>query len=335
MLLFGKQYTKNNKNKIGGVIKLFESFKEELSLNNVEYEVVDLNWRNYKNPVFAYIYIYYCALFKINRHTSISFHGTANEYIYIAPVVFFFGKLLNKKLSLRKFAGNFDVVFLQLNFLQKFLVKFCLKNSNAVFWETLHLVNFFKSYNSQTFWFPNVRPPQSKLRKGGYKKKFVFIGQIKQTKGIYQVLEAFDNLGEGYSVDLYGPIEDGDFNEMCSESNNATYCGVLTPSEVATTLRNYDVLLLPSFHPGEGYPGVIIEAFSCGLPVIASNWGGIPEIVKNGTDGFITEPKNVQQLVEAIKMINDSNYEELSKNAANSFESFDSGKVTQKVIKLI
>jgi glycosyltransferase involved in cell wall biosynthesis len=335
MLVFGKQYTKNNINKIGGVIKLFELFKEELSFNKVEYEVVDLNWRNYKNPVFAYIYIYYSALFKIKNHSSISFHGTANEFIYIAPVVVFSGKLLNKKLSLRKFAGNFDFIFSKLNFIQKFLVEFSLKRSDSVFWETHHLVSFFKSYNPQTFWFPNVRPPQSKKRKGKYKNKFVFIGQVKETKGVYQVLEAFKKLDINYSVDFYGPIEASNFKTMCNAQNNVNYRGVLAPEEVATTLKNYDVLLLPSFHPGEGYPGVIIEAFSCGLPVITTDWGGIPEIVKNGVDGFIIEPKNVQELVEAIHMINISTYEALAINAVNSFDNFDSRKVTQKIIQLI
>ena len=236
---------------------------------------------------------------------------------------------------MRKFAGNFDVVFLQLNFFQKYLVEFCLKNSNAVFWETLHLVNFFKSYNPQTFWFPNVRPAQSKLRVGDYKKKFVFIGQIKATKGVYEILEAFKSLDEEYSVDFYGPIEDVNFKIVCNDHANVHYRGVLTPNNVATTLRCYDVLLLPSYHLGEGYPGVIIEAFSCGLPVVASNWGGIPEIVKNEIDGYIIEPKNVHQLVDAIKIIDETNYEELSVNATNSFDNFDSEKVTKTIIKLI
>jgi glycosyltransferase involved in cell wall biosynthesis len=335
MLLFGKQYTKNNVNKIGGVIKLFELFKEELSFNKVEYEVIDLNWRNYKNPVFAYIYIYYCALFKVKKHSSISFHGTANEYIYIAPVVVFISKLFNKKVSLRKFAGNFDLIFQELNILQKRSVKYSLKNSDVVFWETLHLVDFFKLYNSNTYWFPNVRPPHSIMRTGSYKKKFIFVGQVKNTKGINIILESFKNLDDSFSIDFYGPIEDDVFLNNCAVLPFVSYKGVLTPDKVAITMSDYDVLLLPTFHPGEGYPGVILEAFSCGLPVIASNWGGISEMVINECDGYVIEPKSVQELTIAIKKVNNLNFIDLSINATKSFSKFDSEIVTRKLIKLI
>lgn len=333
MLLLGKQYTKKNKNKIGGVIKLFELFKTELRDNDIQYEVVDLNWRNYRNPLFAYIHIYYCILFKLKKHNLISLHGTANEYLYIAPVLVFFGRCFNKKITLRKFAGNFDQVYLNSNFLKKKLIRYSIKNSDLVLWETKHLVNFFKRFNSNTYWFPNVRPAQMKLREGEYKNRYVFIGQIKETKGVLQILEAFNQLNAHYSVDFYGPLEGINIREFCNE--NVNYCGVLNPEQVPETLIKYDVLLLPTFHPGEGYPGVIIEAFSCGLPVISSNWGGVPEIVRDGVDGLLVNPKNVSQLHKAIISINVDNHKVLSSNALKSFDSFKSDKVTRDILNLI
>ena len=335
MLLFGKQFTNGNANKIGGVIILFELFKEELESNKIEYEVVDLNWRNYSNPVFAYIYIIWMIIFKVRNHSVISFHGTANEFIYLSPLVVFWANYLKKKVSLKKFAGNFDRVYQRLGFIRKSLVGYSLRNSSVNFFETSYLVSYFSEFNSQTFWFPNVRRSGGKVRQGGYSKKFVFVGQVKATKGVFNILDAFKLIDESYTVDFYGPLEDERFLAKCLALPNCKYKGVLAPAMVEETIANYDVLLLPTFHLGEGYPGVILEAFSCSVPVIASNWGGIPEIVEDSINGFIIPPKDVDSLKVSILKINDKNFDALSLGATNSFGKFDSNKVTLKALKLM
>lgn len=53
----------------------------------------------------------------------------------------------------------------------------------------------------------------------------------------------------------------------------------------------------------EGYPGIIIEAYSVGVPAIATNVGGIPEILEEGETGFIIEPMQVSALEKTIKTL--------------------------------
>jgi len=52
----------------------------------------------------------------------------------------------------------------------------------------------------------------------------------------------------------------------------------------------------------EGLPRVMVQAAAAGLPLIAFNVDGIPEIIKDGYNGFLVEPKNINQLVEKIKI---------------------------------
>lgn len=332
MLLFGKQYTKNNKDKIGGVIKLFELFKEELSFNKIDYEVVDLNWRNYNNPLFAYIYIFYSAMFKTNKHTSISFHGTANEFIYLAPIVVCIGKLFQKKVSLRKFAGNFDEIYSNSGLLKKWAIEYSLRNSSNNFFETKYLVSYFSKFNTATYWFPNVRRKNNYSSNLVYNKRYIFVGHVTNEKGIRELVEAFSKLGSGFSLGIYGPLGDN-FIEENFNIQNISYNGVLAPENVCKTMKEYDVLVLPSYR--EGYPGVIIEAFSVGIPVIASSLESISEMVTENVNGKLIRPRSADAIVASVLSLDVDTVSKLKKNATKSFALFDSKKITLDVITKI
>jgi glycosyltransferase involved in cell wall biosynthesis len=59
-------------------------------------------------------------------------------------------------------------------------------------------------------------------------------------------------------------------------------------------------MLFPSFYKGEGFPGVILDAYIAGLPVIASDWNMNSEVVKNGETGIIIPPDNPFEFAQAM-----------------------------------
>jgi glycosyltransferase involved in cell wall biosynthesis len=61
-----------------------------------------------------------------------------------------------------------------------------------------------------------------------------------------------------------------------------------------------DIFCLPS--KSEGLPNVIVEAFICGTPVVASAVGGIPAIVIEGINGFLAKPNSIEELENKIKI---------------------------------
>ncbi|MDI6591922.1 MAG: glycosyltransferase family 4 protein [Patescibacteria group bacterium] len=65
--------------------------------------------------------------------------------------------------------------------------------------------------------------------------------------------------------------------------------------------KAFDVFVLPSLK--EGFPWVILEAMGAGLPIIATRTGALPEIIENGINGILVEPKDSQALALAIKKI--------------------------------
>lgn len=331
-LVFGPMAKENELQ--GGLTVSFNIFLEQLKKNKIDFEVINTNKVKYKFKFLALLYIYWLFFFKVRKSTHICLHGSDQDYIYLAPVVVLVSKVLGKTVSLRKFAGSFLEVFESLSPYKKVLVKYALSNANINFFQTKYLVEYFKQFNTNTFWFPTVRnkSSQSVAVNKRYTKKFIFLGHIRSEKGIDQILEVASQLDDSYHIDLYGSIAESKYNTIdWKKYKNISYNGTLKPSEVYDILAEHDVLLLPTYWKGEGYPGVIIESLALGLPVIATNLRGISEIL-NDRSGILVEAKNVDQLKEAILFFNDINYVDFSKSALESFNQFDAELKIREII---
>ena len=84
-------------------------------------------------------------------------------------------------------------------------------------------------------------------------------------------------------------------------SNKVHLVGRKIPSEIPWWLSAADIFALPTYH--EGSPNVVREAMACGLPVVATRVGGVPEVVEDGESGILVDKKDVTSLVEAIRAL--------------------------------
>jgi glycosyltransferase involved in cell wall biosynthesis len=331
ILLIGPLGNKLNPTKAGGTDVLFLDLIHQLDQNKIKYTVIDTDKSNYYNAFIALLTIW-LKLIRLGKHCNhISLHGTVNSYIFVAPIAVFYSKLLKKTISLRKFAGNFNEVYESMPFFLRWIISGTLQKSDFNFFETHYLVTYFSKFNPNTFWFPNVRTKPNIIRNGDYKKRFIFIGDITREKGILELLEASNLLDDTYTIHLYGKINN-DFLGFDFSPYKAEYKKALAHQDVLKTMCQYDVLILPSHR--EGYPGVIIEALSIGLPIIASNLDGIKEMIDEKCAVFI-HPHNSEEISNALSSINTETYPSYSANALLCFEKFDSCEQTKKFIDII
>jgi glycosyltransferase involved in cell wall biosynthesis len=86
-------------------------------------------------------------------------------------------------------------------------------------------------------------------------------------------------------------------SKQLNVSNNIEFTGYV--KDIYAELSTMDIFILPSL--SEGFPISILEAMAAGLPVAASNVGGIPEIVENGINGFLFEPKDIEAIAKVLK----------------------------------
>ena len=335
LLILGKSYSPERPEVVGGVIVLHELFKSELAQQNVRFNHVDLNARNYKIPLFAPFSISLRTLFKAPNCRYIFLNATAHELVIYGLIVTMIAKLFRKKVALRKFAGSFREYYEESTKPRRLIIDFVLKQADLLFFETKYLVEHFQHFNPQTHWFPNVRKASNIQRKSTrpFEKKFVFFGHVRSEKGIDDIVAASQLLSPGYSIDIYGPLFSDHYDVSFFESvPNVEYRGVVSAHQVASIMTEYDVLVLPTFWKGEGYPGVIIEAFSVGLPVVATNLPGISEMI-DSQSGILVPPHSASTLAKAIEVFTNENYAAFSKGASQRFNSFDSGQITAKVVK--
>lgn len=336
ILLIGPKQNRYDKSDTGGVTILFELLISELIQKQIDFSTIDTLKANYNHSIFMFPKIILALIKNIRKHEHISLHATMNSFLILSPIIIILAKIFSKKTSLRKFAGSLDDVYNSSNFFKKFIIRSILKHTDIVFFETKYLVNTFKKYNKNTFWFPNVRDANiqtKKVRK--FKKRFVYIGSINEEKGIDELCEAITKLDKSYTCDLYGPIKykNEKYSTEYFKKIGVNYKGSLESNEVLKTMNKYDVLILPSHR--EGYPGVIIEAFALGIPIIATKLSGIMEMCEDNKNALLIDIKQPQQLLKAIKSIDQKLYSKLHKESAKSFIDFNSKIQTDLFLKQI
>lgn len=289
---------------VGGTTVLFEQLCDYIE-DNTETELGVINsaasdiGRSPVNIAGFLIRIF----FQVRKYDIAILHASSTSMIPIVTGVLRLSSFLfGKKFGFRGFGGRFPVYWEQQSEWKRRILKHTVLAADQLFFETKESVAFAQTLtDASVHWFPNSRA-LSKLPepKTGRVNKFVFISHVKPSKGVRVLLEAAKDLN-GIEIDVYGPLQDG-ITEDEFEDSLVNYRGVLTSDQVQETLTLYDVLLLPTFYAGEGYPGIVLEAYAEGMPVITTNWRCIPEIADD-TSAILIEPENAQELRDAILRI--------------------------------
>jgi teichuronic acid biosynthesis glycosyltransferase TuaC len=145
---------------------------------------------------------------------------------------------------------------------------------------------------------------RKKLRIDPASEAIVYIGRMDPKKGLLELVEAAAALRSKHlnlHVFMVGDGPDRPLIENAIQAKDAgSYIHALPGcsfDEVADWMAAADVVTLPSYM--EGCPNVILEALACGRPVVATNVGGIPEIM-NDECGYLVPPRDSGALAEAL-----------------------------------
>ena len=164
--------------------------------------------------------------------------------------------------------------------------------------------------------------------------RFVFISRITKEKGVEYIFQAAKRIKEEgiypLSIDFYGRLDldyRATFLALINSIPDMHYHGVLdmTSPSGYEELSRYDMMLFPTFHPGEGFPGIAIDAYIAGLPIIASDWHENAQVIIDGYTGIIIPTHDLDALVSAIKSACSGKYDlrQMAQNAQKEASKYD------------
>lgn len=138
--------------------------------------------------------------------------------------------------------------------------------------------------------FVDFTAPEPATRAG-----FLFVGRLSVEKGVSVMMNAIARLGD-VDVRVAGV---GPQSHLLTESAQVTTLGSLSSSDVQREMSQAMALILPSIWY-ENFPRTLVEAFGCGLPVIASRIGALGELIEHGVTGLLFNPGDASDLAEKM-----------------------------------
>lgn len=319
---------------IGGATISFQLLYDFLRQQDVPLQLIVLNEAG-RSPIRRLIKIVFSYLFAVPSARLVWLNVNQAGFKYLSPFFYGWAKLWGKAVVFRMFGGDILDVYRSCPSWLRWLHQRTTFKSELKLLQTKAAVNHFKQEGfNAVHWLPTSRPDNIHYQpKSSYQKKFAFIGRVTPEKGIYEIISATRELPADYTVHIYGPVNDVTLENKLIALG--LYQGKIDRQAISCKLMSYDCILLPSYHPGEGYPGIIIEAYAAGIPCIATRWKAIPEIVEDGKTGLLIPPKDSTALVEAIQSITAEDYLLMSKNARKKFREFDAQIINERLLELV
>ncbi|MEX5790631.1 glycosyltransferase family 4 protein [Providencia hangzhouensis] len=159
--------------------------------------------------------------------------------------------------------------------------------------------------------------------------RLAFVGRLVEDKGIFDLLNAVKNQPKNVMLNIVGGGES--YEEVIAfinknKLNDRVFIhGQLSFHELAKIYKETDLTIVPSNNYYEGFPRVIMESWSYGIPVIVSNVGGINAFVKDRVNGLIMQPGDTKELEELISLaINNKDIYRSIKNGATDMVEYSS-----------
>ena len=146
--------------------------------------------------------------------------------------------------------------------------------------------------------------------------RILSVGRLVEKKGFDDLLRALAELrsaGRQFSCDVYGdgPLHDEllELRDRLGLQAHVAFRGACASETIVAALSSADVFALAPRTTGDGdrdgIPNVLVEAMACGIPVVTTSAGGVPELVRNEDNGLLTDPGDVPGLAAALDQLLD------------------------------
>lgn len=169
----------------------------------------------------------------------------------------------------------------------------------------------------------NFFAPKKDEDKESVRPYVLYVGRLGYRKGLIDLIESANyvcqKIPEAYFILIgRGPLE-RELKSLVKEmnlSNNSSFLGYVNRDSLLYYYQNAAVFVLPSYY--EGLPTTLLEAMACGVPAIATEVDGVPEIITDGKNGFLVPKKDPRSIANAVLRLlgNTELRKEIGRNAS-------------------
>ncbi len=182
-----------------------------------------------------------------------------------------------------------------------------------------------------------LKPISNNKKNNSSKLNLLYLGQLEYHKGIMNLLKAFRLLNhDKFFLTVAGR---GSLTRKIKNYENILsnfkFFGEYNSKQRAELLNKHDLIILPSLC-FENSPMVILEAWQAGVPVLASNFGGIVELIETKKTGWLFNSQNIKSLKDKLQEIekNREQLKQMSKNCLKKVKEFTLEKYLDKLLSL-
>lgn len=178
-----------------------------------------------------------------------------------------------------------------------------------------------------------LKPNSLKLEHKHSSSKFgyVYVGRIEESKGLFELLAIWKSLDEKYVLTVIGTGELIELLRQQYNQANVIFKGKCSREETLETIAYSKYLIQPSLLY-ETFGLTIIEAFSCGVPVIGFDIGTRRDFIEDKVNGFICKKENLKKTI--LDSLDFKEYDILSLNAFETSKKFDNSYVIKQQIEI-
>lgn len=314
-----------------------ETVKNSILIEALEKRDVELNTINILKSKFILSRYLLSLFFKKDENLIMSLSSKAR--LFFIPYAFFLIKINGYDVALLPIGGRlYDEIEGMPFFLRKVFVKF-LSEFDQIYVESKYLKEQLNNMLDREIvsYLPNFKERPDNVSNDPYeegdKLELVYLGRMAEDKGIFDMVDAFDILRDknrDMELHFYGtfPKEDSvkmRFQKKIEGKERIIHHGYLSDEELIETLSDHHLFVFPTYHAGECFPGVLLDAFFSGLPVVASDWRFNGEIIENEKNGLLCEPKDPKDIAKKIDKLykNEKLLRDMSRNAFVMSERYD------------
>jgi glycosyltransferase involved in cell wall biosynthesis len=248
------------------------------------------------------------------RHPQLVLSLNKNGRMFVVPLVYFISFFRKKKVVLYVIGGSFDRQIKYRNWIIRKIYVHFLNKLDWIWAESISLKQGLEEVglkNVAIVFNPRKDSGARWQLNDTNRNKVVFVSRVTKTKGIADLIEAILRLNSDVEskifLDIYGDVApdfESELKDFILESNGAiSYKGVLQPSDVQEVVTKHHLLALPTYHSGEGLPGILVEAGLAGTPILITRFNALGEYFKQNESATFVDVRDVDGICAQLKVM--------------------------------